>query len=93
MTRRMHYLWLEGPQSIKYDVLHYMERGACQSCHVVRMSAKTTRPRTASQVRSAMQGLRRDGLIEHDGRWVFVNPALRAIQFQEDGAPAQKGNP
>lgn len=76
----MKYFWVDVGQTIQYDVLHYMERGACQCIHVVRMSAKTARPLKSSQVSAALQALRRAGLIENDGRWVFANPAMREVQ-------------
>ena len=75
------YPWCDTIKSIQYDVLHYLERGAFHGCHIVRMSEKTSRPLTSSQVRDALQVLRRKGLIYHDGRWLFVNAALREVQF------------
>jgi len=75
------YPWRDNVRSIQYDVLHYLERGAFQCGHIVYMSSKTSRPLTSSQVRDAMQVLRRKGLIYHDGRWLFVNTALREVQF------------
>ena len=88
------YLWIETRQSIEYDVLHYMERGACQGCHVVSMAAKTSRPLNRAQVSAAMQRLKGYGLIKREGcRWEFTNPAMREVQFDYDAqrAQAQKG--
>lgn len=82
MAEKIRYPWLEGRQSIQYDILHYMERGACQGIHIVRRSAKTSRSLTSRQTSRAMQALQSQGLIQHTGsRWQFTDEAMRDVQI------------
>ncbi|WP_312800433.1 hypothetical protein [Pseudomonas sp.] len=63
-------------QTIQYYVLHAMEDGCCQGCHVRANLRRKGKEFSIEQIRAAMQRMQKAGIIKRErGLWLLTEQA------------------